>query len=117
MLNDVEPQHRCDKHIDHDDPPPCGACTAQQRVHATWLKAKLAVIEQAERDAELEHRFEEQQRIAAAIAACTFCDETGYSLDSLQVCDHVDHREINRRGSALVRAELDRLAAQRKARQ
>lgn len=114
MLNEVEPQHRCDKHIDADDPPTCGACMAAQKIHAKWLKAQQAAEEQRERDAETERRYEQQQIAAEAIYACGLCDDEGYA--GAHVCDHVDRTETSRRGSALVRAELERLAAQRKAR-
>lgn len=111
----VEPERRCAKHADADEPPYyCADCSHALKLHTKWVQAQQAVEEQRERDAELERRFEEQQRAEAAIAACALCDSDGYA-GGLRVCDHVDRRETARRGSALVRAELDRLATQRKA--
>lgn len=43
---------------------------------------------------------------ADAIAACGMCDPQGYR--GLHVCDHVDHREAAKRGSALVREILQK---------
>ncbi|OMC46873.1 hypothetical protein A5742_25405 [Mycolicibacterium fortuitum] len=41
---------------------------------------------------------------AAAIAACTLCDQDGYR--GTQVCDHVDRTAAAERGSAACRAAL-----------
>jgi hypothetical protein len=42
------------------------------------------------------------------IDACEMCDDEGYNPSGpFLVCDHVDRREINRRGMALVRKALD----------
>lgn len=110
----TEPERRCAKHADSDEAPYyCADCNQALKLHAKWVKAMEAAQEQRERDAETERRFDEQQRSQAAIAACSLCDEQGYA-GGAQVCDHIDRRETARRGSALVRAELDRLAAQRK---
>ena len=49
---------------------------------------------------------------ALAIVNCGLCDDDGYR--GLLVCDHVDYRETAKRGSALVRAELEKIQ-QRKA--
>ena len=114
MLNDVAPPHRCDDHADTDDAPYCGACMSQQKIHAKWLKARQAEEQLAERDAELERRAAQLELADAAIEDCKLCDSSGYIFGA-QVCDHVDRRETARRGSALVRAELARLAEARKA--
>lgn len=49
---------------------------------------------------------------ALAIVNCDQCDDDGYR--GFRVCDHVDYRETAKRGSALVRAELEKIQ-QRKA--
>lgn len=41
---------------------------------------------------------------AAAVAACTLCDDDGYHGSS--VCDHTDHRAAAARGMQLVREAL-----------
>ena len=122
MLNDVVPPFRCDDHADSDEAPYCGDCMSQQKIHAKWLKARQADEAQQERD----RKLQQQQSLATeenrvAIALCVLCDERGYAKGEngvaagAFVCDHVDRRETARRGSALVRAELARLAEARKA--
>lgn len=112
----VEPERRCAKHVEADEPPYyCADCNVALKFHAKWLKAHEAEQAQQERDAELERRAAQVTLDQEAIRVCTLCDDDGYA-GGAQICDHVDRRETNRRGSALVRAELDRLAAERKSR-
>lgn len=111
----VEPERRCVKHIESDEVPYyCSDCNHALKLHTKWVQAQEAAEEERERDAELERRFEEQERTEAAVAACVLCDDDGYRPGNAQPCDHVDRSETARRGSALVRAELDRIAALRK---
>ena len=122
MLNDVGPPFRCDEHAETDEAPYCGDCMSQQKIHAKWLKARQADEAQQERDRKLELQASlAAEEAQLAINLCHLCDEHGYAKGEngvaagAFVCDHVDRRETARRGSALVRAELARLAEARKA--
>lgn len=112
----LEPERRCAKHVEADeDPYYCADCNVQMKVHGKWVKAMEGLLAQQKRDAELEYRAEQMALAEEAVRACPLCDENGYLTGAFR-CDHVDRRETARRGSALVRAELDRLAAERAAR-
>ena len=119
MLNDVAPPFRCDEHADSDEAPYCGDCMSQQKIHAKWLKARQADEAQQERDRKLEQASLAAEEAQLAINLCHLCDEHGYIKNESGVaagafvCDHVDRRETARRGSALVRAELARIAARK----
>ncbi len=116
IANLPEPELRCPKHRDADEPPRCGGCTMQQKIHAKWLKAKIAAEQDAERqrehDRELERRAEAEEERQIAIKLCHLCDEKGYRALGV-VCDHVDRRETHARGMALVREELRKIAVKR----
>lgn len=117
IANLVEPEHRCPKHRDADEPPQrCGGCSLQEKIHAKWLKAKIEAErkaeEQRERDRELERRAEAEEERQIAIKLCPLCDENGY-IGLGSVCDHVDRRETHARGMALVREELRKIAVKR----
>lgn len=57
---------------------------------------------------------QERARTAAwAVVNCTLCDEDGYR--GTVVCDHNPNQpEVNRRGSARCRDELERIKARRR---
>lgn len=116
IANLPEPELRCPKHRDTDEPPRCGGCTTQQKIHAKWLKAKLKLTEeeelQRERDRELVRRAEAEEERLIAIKLCPLCNEHGYRGVGL-VCDHVDRRETHAKGMALVREELRKIAVKR----
>lgn len=49
----------------------------------------------------------DREAAALAIVDCELCDDEG--VRGMHRCDHVDYREAAKRGSALVRAELDKI--------
>lgn len=77
--------------------------------------AELLAVQRAEREAHYDTAIAEWHRdhdhdnpahlTAAAIAACTICDEDGYRPTRV-VCDHIDHAPAARAGMAAVRAAL-----------
>ena len=73
-----EPPSKCSKHINHTDPPPCGACADARRRHEAWQAAQQ------------ENQLAERRRIRAERNACPYCDDNGMreTPTGLLRCDH-----------------------------
>jgi hypothetical protein len=101
-----EPPRRCPKHIDHDDPPPCGACAETRRANDTWNLAKRQA-EQDRANAAAADRIQASRALAQTIAACDLCDEDGYI--GTVICSHNPAQaDTNARGMAAVQAAIER---------
>ena len=73
-----EPPSKCSKHINHTNPPNCGACADARRRHEAWQAAQQ------------ENQLAERRRIRAERNACPYCDENGMRETPTGVarCDH-----------------------------
>lgn len=87
---DSPPPSTCPKHP-HGTPEPCGACMWHRKNRERWdgeqLLARIAAVQEQERQRAAERQAEAQQRQADAIAACSQCDWAGERPDGSE-CDH-----------------------------
>lgn len=99
---------RCPRHQAEAFPPPCGACGAARRA----AEDRATAAARADALAARQERHEQAAARRQAIAACRWCDETGYV--GLAVCTHRPPQEVQAersRGAAAVREALRRAAS------
>jgi 5-methylcytosine-specific restriction endonuclease McrA len=100
---DERPPERCPHHVNADTPPPCGACAERRRAAQAW-DADTARHAADARSADARQRAADR---AAAIAACSLCNDHGYI--GRQLCDHdPDGPARAARGRAAVQDALAR---------
>ncbi len=104
-----EPPPRCPKHIDDEDPPPCGQCADARRQHERWETDQVQVQLRADQQRRSAQARQRAADTAAQIAACRLCDARGY-LPTGRQCAH-DPGRAGRAGAAQVQAVLDRRRA------
>lgn len=96
--------NRCSRHLNDDNPPPCGGCGDARRAHLAWKTERAA----ATRDARMSELSRQAQAKAIAVADCDLCDDNGYAGSPVP-CDHnPDAPDVAARGRAAVAAALGR---------
>ncbi|MFI2663717.1 hypothetical protein [Micromonospora carbonacea] len=97
------PPPKCEDHLDHADPPPCGRCADARKARARYDRDQAA----AAAAVQSERARQQAEATRAAINACTQCDTTGYRDGRL--CTHdPDQATRVRRGAAAAAAAIRR---------
>lgn len=98
-----EPPRHCPKHMPDGTTDDCRHCGAFRKAHDRWTELNRRAQAQA-----ISAAAHAQATLKAeAIANCRLCDPDGYRPNNT-VCDHTDHTAAATRGSAAVRAALQR---------
>ncbi|MEU4781044.1 hypothetical protein [Micromonospora sp. NPDC023633] len=101
------PPSRCDEHIDHPDPPPCGRCADARRARERYFQDQAAAVARAQS----ERARGQAEATRAAIDACRLCDEHG-QRDGRTCLHDPDISTRSRRGAELAAAAIRRPTAQ-----